>query len=127
MKNSTVTTLRAKTVLCVEDNGDTCELIKILLAGYDVVVSGGVTDALRLFAPGKFDLCILDNWLPDGSGIELCKTIRAADPLVPIVFSSGVASRAEIQKALTAGARVYLVKPYEPEQLQKIVKDLIGE
>ena len=112
-------------VLCVEDDKDTCELIGLLFPNYEVAFAHTVGEGITLFESRRFDLCVLDNWLPDGSGIELCRKIRVVNSTVPIVFASAVGYQAEIQQAFDAGAQEYLVKPYEPEKLQKIVKKLL--
>ena len=111
-------------ILCVEDDRDTCELIGVLFPDYDIKFAYTMSEGISLFESQTFDLCVLDNWLPDGSGIELCLKIRALNSAVPIVFASAVGYKTEIQKAMDAGAQEYLVKPYEPETLQKIVKKL---
>jgi DNA-binding response OmpR family regulator len=115
-----------KRILCVEDDKDTCELLGILFSEYEVVFADSLKQAFSLLASQHFDLYVLDNWLPDGSGIEVCQRIHALKPLIPIIFTSAVGQKSEIKKALAAGAREYLVKPYEPEDLQKIVKDLLS-
>ena len=125
MNNSTTAPSDKASILCVEDDRDTCELLGVLFPNYDIVFAHTVSEGFRLFESRHFDLCILDNWLPDGSGIELCSKIRALDKGVPIVFASGAGFKADIQKALDAGANEYLVKPYEPEKLRQIVKNLI--
>jgi DNA-binding response OmpR family regulator len=71
------------------------------------------------------DLYILDNRLPDGSGIDLCRTIRLRYPSVPILFTSGSDGETDIGEALKAGADEYVLKPCEPLRLIQIVKDLI--
>lgn len=114
-----------KHILCVEDNEDNCELIGLILPEHEIVFAHTIAEALQRFTEKHFDLCILDNWLPDGSGIELCRRIRQLNEAVPIVFVSGVGNKPEIQKALDAGAAHYLVKPYEPEKLRQIVKELL--
>jgi CheY-like chemotaxis protein len=116
-----------KRILCVEDDKDTCELLGILFADYEVVFTHSTAEAFALIEKRRFDLYVLDNWLPDGSGIEVCEKIHELTPEVPIIFTSAVGQKSEIKKALVAGAREYLVKPYEPEKLQKIVKELIAE
>jgi two-component system response regulator TctD len=115
-----------KRILCVEDDKDTCELLGILFSDYEVVFAGSIKEAFSLLESQHFDLYVLDNWLPDGSGIEVCQKIHALKPLIPIIFTSAVGQKSEIKKALAAGAKEYLVKPYEPEDLQKIVKELIS-
>ena len=112
-------------ILCIEDDKDTCELISILFPEYNVVFAHSFGEAVKYLDNQEFDLIITDNWLPDGSGLEICRKIRAANPTVPIVFASGVGQKSEIEKAIDAGANKYLVKPYEPDNLQQIVKELI--
>lgn len=114
-----------KSILCVEDNSDMCEILSIILSGYDLVSAEDLRQAYKMIENRKFDLYILDNWLPDGSGIDLCKKIRSSDAKVPIIFISGVGYKAEIQEAVNAGANKYLVKPCEPEMIEKVVKQLI--
>lgn len=127
MPDSNTKTSPKKRILCVEDDRDTCELLSILFSEYEVVFAESIREALSLLESQHFDLYVLDNWLPDGSGIEICRKIHELKPHVPIIFTSAVGQRAEIKKALSAGAREYLVKPYEPEKLQKVVKDLLAE
>lgn len=127
MQDSNTGTSPKKRILCVEDDRDTCELLSILFSEYDVVFAGSLREAFSLLESEHFDLYVLDNWLPDGSGIEVCGKIHELKPDVPIIFTSAVGQKSEIKKALAAGAREYLVKPYEPEELQKVVKELIAE
>lgn len=113
-----------KRILCVEDDKDTCELLTFLLSDYQIVFTESIQKTLEVFKSQHFDLCLLDNWLSDGYGVDLCRELRALNPSIPIVFASGVAQKQEIQKALDAGAQAYLVKPYSLDDLQKIVKEL---
>lgn len=117
--------LEKKRILCVEDDQDTCDLLSFLLTDYQLVFADTIKKSIELFTTQHFDLCLLDNRLSDGEGIDLCREIRALNSSVPIVFASGVAYQEEIQKALDAGAQAYLVKPYSLDELQKIVKELI--
>lgn len=112
-------------ILCVEDDRDTCELLGILLTEWKTDFAHRLSDARVMLESSRFDLYILDNWLPDGSGIDLCHQIREVDEFAPIIFTSAVGNKSEIKKAKEAGAVEYLVKPYDPENLQKIVKELI--
>jgi DNA-binding response OmpR family regulator len=100
-------------------------MLSILFSEYEFVSAPNLKNASALMAERDFDLYILDNWLPDGSGVELCRKIRVAYPSVPIVFVSGVGYQTDIDEAKTAGATEYLVKPCEPEMVEKIVKELI--
>ncbi len=115
----------SKRILCIEDDKDTCELLSFLLSEYDFNFVHSPKEILPLIETERFDLYILDNWLPGVSGVELCRKIRALYPEVPIVFTSGLSRKANIQEAFDAGANKYLIKPYEPDELQKVVKELI--
>lgn len=127
MQESGFANSNQKRILCVEDDKDTCELLALLFSDYEVIFAHSIGEAFALVEKQHFDLYVLDNWLPDGSGIEVCEQIHRLTPEVPIIFTSAVGHKAEIKKALAAGAREYLVKPYEPETLQKVVKELLSE
>jgi DNA-binding response OmpR family regulator len=100
-------------------------MLAVLFSEYDFISAHNLKNACDLIAGRDFDLYILDNWLPDGTGIELCMKIRAANATVPIIFVSGVGYATDILEATNAGANKYLVKPCEPETIEKIVKELI--
>jgi DNA-binding response OmpR family regulator len=115
-----------KSILCVDDDADTCELLQFVLAEYEFMFVHTIKEAFRLMENQRFDLYIFDNWLGDGSGIELCRKVRAAGFETPILFVSGVAQNKDIEEAIENGADKYLTKPCEPDLLKKIVKELIN-
>lgn len=114
-----------RSVLCVEDDTDTCEFLAILLSEFRFEFAHTISDALDKIQCSRYDLYVLDNCLPDGSGIDLCRTIRRRHREKPILFTSGSSNEAEITEALEAGADRYLLKPCEPDELKEIVKELI--
>jgi DNA-binding response OmpR family regulator len=109
----------------VEDDVDTCEVLHFLFRDYDISFSHTLESALPVIEGTDFDLYILDNWLPDGSGIDLCRTIRAKGSASPIVFTSAAAAGREVDAAASAGADRYVVKPCDPQNLHTIVKELL--
>jgi DNA-binding response OmpR family regulator len=115
-----------KRVLCVEDDADVCSMITSLLGllGYEVVSAETVNEALTRIKDEPFDLYLLDNWLPGGSGIELCRTIRERSKSIPVIFYSGAAYGEDKQQALEAGADAYLIKPLEVDKLMETVRRL---
>ncbi len=115
-------------VLCVEDNADTSLMISTLLqhSGYEVKLATTVVDALALARTGDYDLYILDDRLPDGSGIELCQRIRDFAPSAPIIFHTAAAYEADRQRGFAAGAQAYLTKPEGSDRLVAVVSDLIA-
>jgi DNA-binding response OmpR family regulator len=115
-----------KRILCVDDDEDTRDMMRVLLGhyGYESVIATSVSDALASARSGGLALCILDHWLTESNGIELCRQIRAFDSDTPIMFYSGAGYGADIQKGLDAGAQAYLVKP-DFDQLKPTIDQLI--
>lgn len=116
-----------KRILCAEDEAGSSEFLKYLLLDYEIIFANSIEKALELFRSLNFELCLLDYWSTEGEGFALCKQIRLLNPIVPIIFASGVWQEDEIQKILDAGAQSYLIKPYEIEKLLKIVKELLKD
>ena len=67
--------------------------------------------ALELAHSAAFDVYLLDNQLPDGTGSELCQRLREFDRDTPIVFFSGDAYESDRQRAFNSGAQEYVEKP----------------
>ena len=117
--------LTAKRILCVEDHADTCELLRCLLSDYQVITVSTLAEAWQVAQSEPVELYVLDSRLPDGTGLELCRQIRASDPHTRIVFCSADAREAAEQQALAAGAQAYLTKPCEPEILRQTAGQLL--
>src|SRR5689334_8558269 len=115
-------------ILFVEDDLDTRELVSMVLElqGYQVVCAATYSQALELAQATAFDLYLLDNWLPDGNGIELCRQIRSFDSHKPVIFFSAVAYDTDIKRALEAGADDYITKPFDPYSLEQRVRCFIS-
>src|SRR5687767_4773586 len=94
-------------VLYIDDDPDSIEMIRVLLGFSRIELDSAATagEALELSRTGRFDLYLLDSGLPDGNGLDLCRTLREADPETPVLFYSGYAHPAEIQKGIAAGAQ----------------------
>ena len=114
-------------VLYIEDHEDTRELVTLVLEQkcYEVVTGSTIERGVELAGSQKFDLYLLDSWLPDGSGLELCKQIRQFDQATPILFYSAAAYEIDREHALNSGAQAYLVKPSHPSELCSLVASLI--
>jgi DNA-binding response OmpR family regulator len=66
-------------LLCVDDHLDTCDVIAGALPEVRFTFAHTFAEGLDFMRGGVYDLYLLDNWLPDGSGIELCSEIRRID------------------------------------------------
>ena len=106
-------------ILLAEDDADTRELVQLILrhAGFCVSVTGDSSEVVPLLSTNKFDALILDNWMPNLTGIELCRLIRSFDQTIPIFFCSGAVTEADKQAAFSAGAQGYVGKPFDPDEL----------
>jgi CheY-like chemotaxis protein len=114
-----------KRILLVEDYEDARDLATLTLTEYSLTCARNFDEGLRLAHQRNFDLYILDNWLPDRSGVELCRAIREFDANTPILFFSAAAYARDIREAMGAGAQAYLVKPAPPDELRQAVARLI--
>jgi DNA-binding response OmpR family regulator len=117
---------RCKRILLVEDDEDAKELCALTLEEYELICARDFDEGLRLAQQRDFDLYILGNWLPDKSGVELCRAIREFDPGTPILFYSAAAFAQDKQEAMSAGAQAYLTKPAHPDDLGWVVRRLVS-
>jgi DNA-binding response OmpR family regulator len=115
-----------KRILLVEDYEDSRDLATHILTEYTLTCARNFNEGLRIARQGGFDLYLLDNWLPDKSGVELCRAIREFDPHTPILFYSAAAYERDIEQAIRAGAQDYLTKPIHPDELKQAVVRLIS-
>jgi DNA-binding response OmpR family regulator len=124
---ATSTSGARKRILLVDDDEDTRDMMDALLDfyGYEPVIAASVSDALESARSGGLALYILDHWLTEGNGIDLCQQIRTFDSDTPIMFYSGAGYEADIDKGLGAGAQAYLVKP-DFENLKPTIDRLIS-
>jgi CheY-like chemotaxis protein len=109
-------------VLCIDDDQDSCLMLTALLKqlSIEAMSVGNGTDALDLARREHFDLYLIDTWIPGTDGIELCRTLRALDPKIPIIFYSGDTQIRIRELARKAGANAYVFKPRFDELFQRI-------
>ena len=121
--------LNPSRILCVEDQEDSAQMMKVLLGmwNYEVTLAPNAADAFRLIQNERFDLCLLDTSLPDESGVELCERICKLDGHAPVVFISGHAYETDQLRGLKAGALAYLTKPVDFDLLEETMARLIDQ
>lgn len=115
-------------ILFIEDHEDTRNLVTYVLeaSGYSVTTASTIAAALPSAQANKFDLYLIDNWLPDGLGTQLCESIRQFDRVTPVLFYSGAACDSDKLKAIRAGAQGYLSKPCPFADLLQTIATLIA-
>ena len=111
---------RTLRILIVEDHRDSAEAMRKLLAldGHDVVVAATVRDAERACRASPFTRLLCDIGLPDGSGLDLVRTVKTLCPQVRAIALSGYALPQDVERALRAGFDAHLSKPVAAEVLR---------
>ncbi len=108
-----------KKILVVEDNETNMYLIKFMLekSGYEVIEAREGAVGVELATKEKPNLILMDIQLPDMSGLEATKRIRAsgADSEITIIALTSFAMAGDREKALAAGCTGYIEKPINPD------------
>ncbi len=110
-------------VLVIEDDLSTRNVIASVLRADGVAtdVADGYQSGLQAFAPGKYQVAIIDNQLGDGIGTELCRELRTLDPAVKVFLFAGASEDVRLE-ALSAGVVEVLQKPYDLSKLAFLAK-----
>jgi PAS domain S-box-containing protein len=105
--------VKALRILLVEDHADTARIMRRLLAldGHTVQWGSNVSAGLKLAAEHEFDLLLSDVGLPDGTGIDLMRTLRQNGSMLPGIVLSGYGQEEDVARSHQAGFATHLVKP----------------
>ena len=114
-------------ILFVDDDPDIRELVQASLhmAGFRVSTTDNSAEVLQLAATKSFDAVVLDYFMPQVSGVELCHLIRSFDQDTPILICSGAVAAADKKAAASAGAQGYVAKPFTPKDLIQVLRSVI--
>lgn len=118
-----------KKVFIFDDNLEILELCTEILKdmGCEVKTSPTTNNIEQQVSDFLPNLIFMDNWLPDISGIEATRLIKANENLknIPVVYFSANSNISEL--AAEAGADGFLAKPFDLDQFEDIVKQFVGE
>jgi two-component system chemotaxis response regulator CheY len=111
-------TMRALLVSALEDLGEPLKITEVE-SGFE---------ALRQLPRESYDLILTDINMPDINGLELVSFVKtnAAYRLIPLIIVSTERSERDRDKGMSLGADAYLVKPFDPEDLRQIARDLLS-
>ena len=116
-----INTINTKQLMLVDDDPNLILLVKDYLEfrGYQVITAGNGREALDLLEEQIPDLIICDVMMPEMDGYSLVQHIRenSTTEWVPVLFLSAKGQSQDRVKGLNTGADVYIVKPFEPEEL----------
>ena len=114
-------------ILLVDDDGETTQMLGTVLEmqGHEVRTADTVAAALEAAAQVKFDLLLSDLALPDGSGLDLMRELRARGSELPGVVLSGYGQENDVRRSLAAGFSEHVVKPADPEVLLQTIEKAV--
>src|SRR5690606_28557735 len=119
-----------KTVMIVDDSASLRQVVAIALkgAGYDVLEAQNGQDALNKLDGKKINLIISDVNMPVMDGISMVKEVKKlpAYKFTPIIMLTTEGADDKKKEGQAAGAKAWIVKPFQPEQMLKAVSMLIA-
>lgn len=115
---------RKKKLLAVDDDTDILKVLKanLELYGFSAVTAASWAKARAILEEQIPDLIILDLTLPDGDGVEICRTLKEAYPKIPVIMLTARDSVSDKVTGLESGADDYIVKPFETLELIARIK-----
>jgi len=115
-----------KKILIVDDERDIVKALMIRLqgAGYEVVTAFDGAQGVFMAHKEKPDLIILDIRMPAGDGFSVAQRLKRSMHTftIPVIFLTGSPEQNAEEKAMALGARFYVKKPYDPEELLDAIK-----
>src|SRR5207244_5011491 len=119
--------LKGISILVVEDDEDTRELLKVLLEtqGAAVTPTASVQEALSAYDQSRPHVIVADIGMPDYNGYALIGRVRARDrgTIVPAIALTAFTTAIDRDTVLSAGFQVHMPKPFEPGRLISVICD----
>lgn len=116
-------------VLIVDDAAFMRMMIKDILEknGFDILgeASNGAK-AVELYKKERPDVVTMDITMPEMDGIQAVKAIKAFDPSAKIIMCSAMGQQTMVMDAIKAGARDFIVKPFQADRVLEAIKKVIG-
>ncbi len=115
-----------QSLLVVEDDNSIAVGLEYSLRqeGFDVTVCTGVREALKALETARFDLAVLDLSLPDGSGYDICRAVKAKGDL-PVIFLTARDDEGSVVMGLDMGADDYITKPFRLRELVSRIRSVL--
>lgn len=127
MSNVTMTkTKRAKKMLVVEDQGETCLLLDLILSDrkFEMDYVNNLLDADEYLQKNKPLIILLDNKLPDGFGVDFISYVKQKYPKIKIIMISGFSTARDV--AMENGADAFLEKPFSKKNVNDAIDRVLA-
>lgn len=119
----------AKNILICDDAAFMRMMIKDILTKNGYNVAGEAENGLRAvekYNELKPDLVLMDITMPEMDGIQALKTIKSGDPSAMVIMCSAMGQQAMVIESIQAGAKDFIVKPFQAERVLEAVKKVVG-
>jgi len=119
----------AKNILICDDAAFMRMMIKDILTRNGYNIAGEAENGLRAiekYAEVKPDLVLMDITMPEMDGIEALKRIKAADPNASVIMCSAMGQQAMVIESIQAGAKDFIVKPFQADRVIEAVQKVVG-
>ena len=119
-------------ILVIDDHEEMRELLNVMLAraGHESAAAADGEEGLRKSEEERFDLVLLDIWMPEVDGISVLKDLQARRPDLPVIIMSGGSDKMPLEYcsalADTHGATNVLFKPFQRDELLAAVDVALG-
>lgn len=112
-----------KQIFLVEDDKAIAKNLMLLLRseGFAVMSASSQAEALAVLEQNRFDLALVDLFLPDGNGFTVCTEIKETQD-IPVIFLTASGDEASVVTGLNMGADDYITKPFRPRELIARIK-----
>jgi two-component system alkaline phosphatase synthesis response regulator PhoP len=121
----------AKKIIVVDDEPYIARVIKFKLEqeGYNVISANDGQTGLQRIREEKPDLVLLDVMMPGLSGYDVCQQLKKDPALsgIPVVILTAKGQERDREQGLNMGASDYITKPFSPNRLLELVRNMIGE
>ena len=122
----------AKKILIVEDSDTMRSLIASTIEemkGFELFEAGNGFEALKALPSQHFDMIITDLNMPDINGLEIIKFVKEHPTYksIPLVIVTTRVGEEDRKKGLALGASGYMIKPFEPDDLKKVVRKILKQ
>lgn len=119
----------AKNILICDDAAFMRMMIKDILTknGYNVVGEAeNGAKGVEKYAELKPDLVLMDITMPEMDGIQALKKIKESDPSATVIMCSAMGQQAMVIESIQAGAKDFIVKPFQADRVLEAVKKVVG-
>lgn len=115
-------------ILIVDDSRMSRRMLRSILEGIGYEIAGEATDGeegFALYKELKPDAVTMDITMPQKDGISCLKDIKEFDPNAKVVMVTAAGQSNKLMEAIKSGAKEFICKPYEPEQVINAMKEVL--